>query len=191
MVAALFFSSCSSTIKVSADYDGKAAFGTFKSFNFRKVDSLPKDYPAIINPINQQRLENAVTDEMNLRQYVKSENPDIWISYYLKIDEKTDYQATTTTPFYGGYGYYGHYYGYGHGWTTVQSYDYEVGTLVIDIVDAKTNELVWYGVGTKVLKENNQNQEANIKNAISQIFGQYPFLAGQQEPVKTTSSPRR
>jgi hypothetical protein len=190
MALVLLVSSCGTSIKVTSDYNGKAAFGSYMTFNFKKSDSAMSDYPALINPINQQRLENAISDQMSLRKYASSDAPDLWISYYVKITEKTEYQATTSYPYYGGWGYYGHYYGYGHGWTTVQSYDYNVGTLVIDIVDARTNELVWYGVGTKVLKENNNDPEGSINYAVSQIFNHYPFLAGQQEPVKTTSAPR-
>jgi len=128
--------SCSSSVSVVTDFDSQMDFSSYKTYNFHKPDTVitTTELPAIINPLNQRRIENAIDEEMELRSYVKSDNPDIYVSYYLRVEDKTEYRATTYnygSPYYGGYGYYGYYGGYGHTMTDVQSYDYKVGTLMI------------------------------------------------------------
>lgn len=184
------FISCSSSVKVVTDFDGSMDFSSYKTYKFLKPDTVLAmgEMPAMINTLNQRRIENAIDEEMELRGYLKSEEADMFVSYYLRVEDKTEYRATSYnygSPYYGGYGYYGYYGGYGHTMTDVQSYDYKVGTLVIDLVDVKKNELIWYGAGTKALKENPKHVEREINDAVTRIFYHYKWLAGMDEPVKT------
>ncbi len=186
--------SCSSSIKVVSDYNGALDFSKYKTFNYLKPhpDSvkITGDMPVIVNQLNQRRVENAINEEMYLRGYTIADNPDIWVSYYLKIENKTQYTATSYnygSPYYGGYGYYGYYGGYRYGgtYTNVSSYDYEVGTLIIDLVDSEANDLMWYGAGTKALDYNPRHVEKVINDAVTHIFYKYNFMAGQKEPLRT------
>ena len=68
--------------------------------------------------------------------------------------------------------------------TDVTSYDYKVGTLVVDLVDAQKNELMWYGAATKALDKKLTNPEATINYVITKIFDQYRFMAGESEMLK-------
>jgi hypothetical protein len=106
----------------------------------------------------------------------------------VKIENKTETTATTYgnygSPYYGGYGYYGYYGGYGHSYTDVKTYDYKYGTLVIDLVDAKANELMWYGAASKALEDVSRNPEATINYIVTKMFNEYRFMAGQKEAIK-------
>ena len=185
----LFVLSGCSSIQVTSDYDKKTDFSKYSTFNFKKPEQLPNNYPTVINPINQKRIESAVMEEMSHRSYMMSSNPDLIVSYYLKVENKVDYQTTTyggspwATPYYGP-SYYGYYSGYGHSFSDTRRVDYQVGTLIIDIVDAKRNELIWFGTASKVLNTNNPDPEKTINEAVTKIFYEYPFLAGQREPVR-------
>ena len=61
-----------------------------------------------------------------------------------------------------------------HTQTTVR--EYEVGTLIIDLVDNKTDKLVWRGSVADTIREKNTPQERvdAINNAISQVMLAYP-----------------
>lgn len=182
-VFSIILSGCS-TISVVTDYDKDVNFGKFKTFNFKVPKEKNDTYPAIINPINQRRIENAIKEEMDVRGYTLSDKPDLWITYYVKVQNKVNYQTTTYGPSYYGPYYYGWYYGYSPSWTTVDAIHYKEGTLVIDLVDAKANKLAWYGIGTGTLAENPERIEQKINEAVSKIFNKYPFLAGQSEAMK-------
>ena len=192
----LILNSCTSSLNVVADYNGDLDFSRYTTYNFLRPnpDSLKKHKainPTIINQLNQRRLEAAIDEEMYLRGYSLSETPDILISYYVKIEDKTETTATTYNdygaPYYGGYGYYGYYGGYGHAYTDVSTYDYKYGTLIIDLVDAKANELMWYGAASKALEDVSRNPEATINYIVTKMFNEYRFLSGQKEAVQKHS----
>ena len=78
----------------------------------------------------------------------------------------------------GGYGPYG--WGWGGGWgggtTTTQVRDILVGTLVIDVADAKKGQLAWRGMGVKEVntQANPEKRDKSINNAVKKIFKNYP-----------------
>ena len=192
----ILLNSCSSSVKVTSEYDKKADFSKYQTYYFHNADIPESEYPSSLSAMNKQRIENAISKELNLKGYAKSLDPDIWVSYYFKVDDKTEYRTTTYggmySPYYGG-GFYGSYYGYGHSWASYSTtYNYQQGALIIDLVDVKANELIWYGIGTKTLDQNNSDPEATINAAIKKIFNSYLFYAGQKEPVgKQTKNPRK
>ena len=50
---------------------------------------------------------------------------------------------------------------------------------LIDLVDARRQQLVWEGAGTgRVTKEKLDNIEATVNAAVAAIFERYPFRAG-------------
>lgn len=185
-----FLAACSSSLKVVSDYNGGLDFSEYRTYNFYEPDTLidHQVLPVIVNSLNQRRIENAIDEEMELRGYEKSDDPDVLITYFLRVENKTEYQVTTYnygSPYYRGYGYYGYYGGYGYGWSDVSSYDYKVGTLVIDLVDSRKDELIWYGAGSKALRDNPKHVEQEINDAVTRIFYQYRWMAGEAKPLST------
>ena len=76
---------------------------------------------------------------MAAKGFTKSEtNPDVFVVYHVAFDKQKDI-STYSSGYGGGYGAYG--WGYGGGWgggtTTTQVRDILVGTLVVDLADAK------------------------------------------------------
>ena len=160
--------SCS-TIKISSDFDRTAGFASYKTYSFtEEALTLP------INDLNRNRLLKAVETEMAAKGFTKSDsNPDVMIDLKLKGEQKQTATATNT----GGYGY-GYRYGWGGGFsTTTINYDtYVDGTLFVDMIDAKKNQLVWQGRGTATLDPDasEAKREKNINYAVKQIFTKYP-----------------
>jgi hypothetical protein len=174
----LFLSSCSS-ISVTSDYDKTVDFTQFKTYEYYGwADESDK----ILNDIDKRRIEQAVEAEFGKRgmQLVKG-NGDLVVTLFIVVQEKTEQRATTTGA--GAYGgYYGGYYGYGPGWgwgpsystTTVSTYDYNVGTLVVDVFDKANEKLIWEGAGQGTIEENPQNRDKTIPKAVSKIMYNYP-----------------
>jgi hypothetical protein len=165
--------SCSS-VKISSDFDKTADFSSYKTFSFTEnALALPG-----INDLDRNRILTAIEKGLSGKGFAKSENnPDVYIDIQLKGEQKQT--ATATSSGYPGYGYgYGYRYGWGGGFsTTTINYDtYVDGTLFIDMIDAKKNQLVWQGRGTKTLEPDasQQRREQNLNYAIEQIFMKYP-----------------
>jgi hypothetical protein len=73
-------------------------------------------------------------------------------------------------------------YGYGYGWgpypygRNIDLSYYTQGSLIIDFVDNKKNELIWRGIGTAVLQDRGtpEEKEQFINEAVTKILDQYP-----------------
>ncbi len=174
-------SACSS-VKVTTDYDKSVDFSKFKTFEYF---GWAQESDKILNRFDKERIEKAFGEEFKKRglQYVES-NGDLIVTLYIVVEQKTQTTAHTTNT---GMGYgYGGYYGYGpsYGWgpsmgmgssnTTYSDYDYVVGTLVIDVYDAKAKQLVWESVGTKTVDDNPNTRDENIPRAVAAIMKPYP-----------------
>ena len=188
MKAALAFgllalAGCASGPEIRADYDRAADFGQYRSFGF--VANAGTD-SGDFKSLSTQMLQNAAARQMEARGYVRSDDPDLVINFKGQLEEKVDIESTPA-PYYGpGWGYagWGGAYWGGYGGTEVTTRRYNVGTLVMDVVDKDKRQVVYQGgVEGVVTKEMLQNREAAINRAVEHIFSKYPFVAGQSAPV--------
>ena len=180
---AIALAGCASGPDIQADYDRSADFGKYRTYGF--VSQAGTD-SGDFRSLSTQMLQNAAARQMEQRGYSRAENPDLVINFKGKLEEKVDVESTPA-PYYGpGWGYGGWYgapYG-GWGGTEVTTRRYNVGTLVIDVVDREKRQVVFQGgISGVVTKEMQQNREASINRAVEGIFMQYPFVAGQTAPV--------
>ena len=182
-VTAIALTGCASGPDIRADYDRSADFGKYRTYGFvAQAGTDSGDFRSL----STQMLQNAAARQMEQRGYTRAENPDLVINFKGKLEEKVDVESTPA-PYYGpGWGYGGWYgapYG-GWGGTEVTTRRYNVGTLVIDVVDREKRQVVFQGaISDVVTKEMQQNREATINRAVEGVFMQYPFVAGQSAPV--------
>ncbi len=170
-VAALAAAGCS-TIAVNQDFDTAANFAAYKTYAWIAQQApMPGDAKTALqsNTLIDKRVKTNVDAELAAKGMVlTADNPDAFLVYHLGIDQKIDVQDW-------GYSYPRYPYG---GWYggQVDVYQYNEGTLIVDIVDAKTNQLVWRGTATKTIDESAspEQREANLKEVVSRIFEKYP-----------------
>lgn len=172
LLSAVLLIGCSE-LKVVTDYDKQVDFNAFDSFTilpWEQADSL-------INSFDKERIVNAVkTQMMNRGHAYDTANPELAIMLFLKLDNKTTTRAYTSH--YGGYGYGYAYPGWGWGGgmtsTSYSDYHYTVGTLVVDVYETRTRQLIWQSVGAGTVDEDPRSRERSVPKAISYIFKRYP-----------------
>ena len=180
---AVLLAGCASGPDIRGDYDKTADFGKYRTFGFvAQAGTDSSEFRSLATQI----LQSAASSEMEARGYTRAENPDLVINFKGKLEEKTDIESTPA-PYYGpGWGYRG-YYGApwgGYGGTEVTTRRYNVGTIVMDVVDREQRAVVFQGgIEDVVTKEMLRNREATLNNAVAGIFSKYPFVAGQSAPV--------
>jgi len=157
ILVALSISACS-TMTVESDWDHDADFSSYKSFAW----VLPENADARANQIVENRIKSAVITNMEAKKLVEDNtSPDLHVTYMVNVQEQLDVSTTT----------YGYWRGSAVG--DVDVYAYDQGTLLIDIIDVKKNQLVWRGTGTGVLASDAGSQ-ANVDKAVQGILAQYP-----------------
>lgn len=157
--------------KVSYDYEKDANFSAFKTFAL-------KDGTKVGQPLIDDRIVSAIETQLAAKGLTKSDtNPDVYVVYHVAFDKQKDI-STYSSGYGGGYGAYG--WGWGGGWaggsTTTQVRDILVGTLVIDMADAKKNQLVWRGMGVKEVntQAKPEKRDKSINEAVKKIFKNFP-----------------
>lgn len=182
IMVALLTGACSS-IKVTSDYDRSADFSKYKTFMYYGWSDNSDE---VLTGFDKERIESAFEDEFRKRGWTYTkEGGDAIVSLFIVVDKKTSYNTYTDhyrTGMYGGmydpifgYGAVAHYGpGYGSSHSTTVQRDYLVGTLIVDVFDAKTEKHIWQGIGKKTINENTKNREERIKNSVAEIMKAFP-----------------
>jgi len=151
------------SIKVSSDFDRKADFTKYKTFNFSKeVDRIS------LNDLNRRRLKDAIAKEMEAKGFQISESPDVLVNAFVK--GKTKYSATANTNYYGGM----YYRGFGMSNTYVDVNKSIEGTLFIDVIDVQQKTMVWEGIAEGLVNPRTETREDQINNVVGMIFKNFP-----------------
>ncbi len=160
----LIVTSCSS-VRVNADYDKKANFESYKTYAYLKsaVDKVE------ISDLDKKRILHSIDDALTLKGFSKSETPDLLVSIFTKENQRVDIYNNASFGWGHGWGW-GPYMGMGY----TSTYITPEGTLYIDLIDAKTKELIWQGEGSGYLTKDIEQKDARIKEFVDRILSQYP-----------------
>jgi hypothetical protein len=169
VILLVIFSACSS-MKVTSDYDKNVDFGQFHTFSFtQSVDH------SRIKSVNKDLIVSAVSREMGARGYRKSGSlsVDLWVDLFIAFDKtikttQSNDQIVGMRPYrYGG----------GFSNSLVDQHSFVEGTLVIDVIDGKSNEIIWEGrVKTTIRDEQpDKAKEKLIDDAVTRVFEKYPI----------------
>src|SRR5437879_12117526 len=123
--------------QVKTDYDHSVNFGQYKTYSWEKVQT--KD------PLLVDRIKDAVNSALNAKGgTLVPSGGDVEV-----FAIETTQNRQTLDTFYNGFGGGRRWGGFGDATTTVETY--RVGTLVIDLFDAKTEKLLWRGSSSDTL----------------------------------------
>jgi hypothetical protein len=178
-MATLFFTMLFVNIifaQVKSDYDKTVDFSKYKTYTFK---GWAENSDQILNDFDKKRILESFRDELTARGMSKDDsNPDVGITLYIVVQQKTS--TTAYTNYNGGMGYgmgrwgWGAGYGMGSSTTTYSENDYLEGTIVIDFYDESSKNLVWQGVLTKEVTENPQKREKTIPKNVKKLMKAYP-----------------
>jgi len=166
---------CASQPAIYTNSDPLGDFSSFRTYAFAEpLGTDRSEYSSLLS----QFLKTAVSRELDARGYQRSDSPDLLVNFHTESKERV--QSTTTSgPAVGGFhGWRSGYYGVWGGYETRVT-QYTEGTLVIDIVDAGRNQLVWEGIAVDRVREANlRDLQGTVDQVVAQIFAQYPWRAG-------------
>lgn len=170
----LLLAACSSTPPVFVNEDPAADFSRYKTYNFESPLGTSRDDGA--QSLATTYLRRATAREMEARGYQLSNDPDLIVNFFVYTDEKISSRSVPTSGGYYGYrrGRYGGYTGYE---TRVDQYT--EGTVNFDLVDNRTDQLVWEGAITgKITDEVRENLQQVCDAVATEVFASYPYIAG-------------
>jgi hypothetical protein len=159
--------SCSPQFNVYNDYDREVNISAYSTYQWQvSPQPEPDENPIYRNELNDKRIKKAVDNAMKAKGYSLSDkDPELKLHYHIVVEDKTVVQLE---PF--GYKYSPY-------WLRreMNTYQYKEGTLIIDVMDAKTNTLAWRGWAVAMLDDiNPKNIERQLNNVVLRIFKKFP-----------------
>jgi hypothetical protein len=157
-------------LEVQTAFDPKFPLSQLKSFSFAKQERKPPDGLAT-NPGTESLIrENLDFQFSGIGMEKANAEPDFLFAFYAKSVLRTRWQ----TPSSGGPGSSG----------SPSPMGYEVGTLVVDIVDRRSNQVVWRGIATKSFDPNRPDSNRSVRDACTQLAKQFKKDAVKQTKAK-------
>ena len=158
-----------STVDIGVDYDHEEDFSAFQTYDWLPVEPEPTGDPRVDTPMLHDRFRYGIDRVLKEKGFQTSRSdPDFWVTYHLGVESKLDVQ-TVNQP-------YGR-----HGWARsvpeTHVTEYDEGTIIIDIADAREKELVWRGVGTGRMPNTQRKPDEmtqRIYEVVDDILADFP-----------------
>lgn len=175
----LFVCAACSTVSVNTDFNPAYDFNQLKTYDWVENGKAPSTDTRINNDLIIDRVRSAVEANLAARGFVKVNNQstDFQVSWHGGIEKKL--QVDTIDHFYSPYGYGAMYrdpFLSGSAFRTSTAREYEVGTLIIDILDPVKHKLIWRGSGSKMLSSESNSEETTrrINESVAAILKDFP-----------------
>jgi hypothetical protein len=181
LTLSLMLGACATGPDIRTDFNPATNFSAYRTFGFVAHPGTDRQG---YESLTTQYLKAAVQRQMTERGYqYTQQSPDLLVNFNARLRQRIVSDPAPLPPpgYIGYYGYRGGLYGPwpGYGFYS-DTYTYTEGTLNIDLVDARKNQLVWEGIARGAAEEADpQANPQGIDKVVAQIFAKYPFRAGQ------------
>ena len=155
----------SSAQQVKTDYDRSANFGQYKTYSWEQVKT--KD------ALDVDRIKTAVNAALAAKGWTQVDSGGDVCIVAIEITKNQQTLNTFYDGFGGGWGWR-RFGGGGFGQATTTTETYKVGTLVVDLFDAKTKQLIWRGTSSNTLSNNSDKNIKNLDKGVEKMFKQFP-----------------
>jgi hypothetical protein len=149
---------------VTYDYDRSANFSTYRTYTWARGTELTDE-------LNHARVVRAIDTALaakGLEWVEPGVNPDVLVAYHASFDE--DFQIIGSVHGSGPFGLGG------DEWGAASVQPVLVGTLVVDISDARTRAIVWRSLASSEIRPTDkpESRDKKIAKATRKMFKNYP-----------------
>jgi hypothetical protein len=191
---------CSSGIQVRTSVAPDASLAGLHTFSVlaapERSNSAPvlsANDPMLDNSITNQSLRNDLVQGFEAKGYTLSaSNPDFEVAYYAGTKEKMDTTYWNPGPHYRygfrGYGFRSNRYAWAWPWyasgpswpygPNMQVQEYTQGCVIVDVIDPKTQELLWRGQGVATVSADPATYSKDLAQSVSAVLKKFPQTAG-------------
>jgi len=154
--------------QVKSDFDHQANFSQYKTYSWQEVKPP--------NSLWDSRIKSAVDAQLAAKGWTQIDSGgDVAI-----VAIATSHTERTLQTFYDGMGGGWRWRGFGGmGEATTSEQDYKEGTLLVDLYDAKTKQLIWRGSAEDTVSNNADKNEKNLNKGVAKMFKKFPPQAAK------------
>jgi hypothetical protein len=155
---------------VQTEFDPKAEYARYRTWTWIAQPPGPEQAPAIQNPAVLALVRAAVERELGARGLARASGaePDLLVAVHGFARDRIQVNTYGYAMPVGPYGMYGAPAAYG---TEVRQY--RDGTLILDLVDGRTKQLVWRGTASDTVSSPSQVKDV-VQAAVRDMLVHYP-----------------
>lgn len=169
----LLLGACSSSYVPETDQSSSYDFSNVHTYSVIGDEQLKNP---MFSDIDRERFDAAIDISMQERNVVEvaAVKADVLVSYFVVTKDKIKVNSSYSSGYASSCYRCG--YGYGGGVTHISTRNYVEGTLVVDIIDNKTNKSVYRSTLVKPLKsfDTTQEREQAINKVVSDMMQKLP-----------------
>ncbi|HEX7030354.1 MAG TPA: DUF4136 domain-containing protein [Gammaproteobacteria bacterium] len=156
------------------EFDSSANFATLKTFQWLEPkygdDDVSVSHPVLQSPLLGRRVQQAVTAALEAKGYrAVEDDPDFYVTFHT-AESESQHRGSTYVQL--GYGRYSPHFGSGV-LLDLTPRTFQEGTLIIDVLDGDSEELIWRGWEDAYLTQRNFDNES-VSEAVRYIFTAFP-----------------
>ena len=167
-VIVIIATGCASTMTVGSYVDRSIERQAYRTFDWGPADALPTGDPRLDrDPFFRDQVQGAVERQLASRgvALASSAPPELLLHFHASISRRINPNLVDRT------------YGYCAEGACPDSVTYEAGTLVLDVVDVRTNRLIWRGWAQRNIEDvlNDRDRMARMINeAVTRMLQRFP-----------------
>jgi hypothetical protein len=182
--------------KIYIDHDTDYDSSKLETFQWAKTEETGLEQA---DPLLHSRIVNGIEHYLTLggvREVL--DDPDVYVTYHTNTKEDVSFNTSSYGYGYpGGWGYGGYYgahgYGYGGygGMSTTTVSTYIRGTLIVDVWDAASKELVWRGMAANItVSDNPAKMTSRIDKALKKMIDKWQQIKAYETKDKEKAAKR-
>lgn len=145
--------------QVSVNYNHSQSFAGYHTYAWGG-NNQNQIQDSILAQVAQQDIDTALQAK-GLQKVTEDKNPDLILTASGGMKQQTSYTAMGMR-------------GWGGGMGSITPEQNVIGTMIVDLFDAKSKSLVWRGIAQDTLSNNGDKNQKMVQNAISKMFKQWP-----------------
>lgn len=174
LLLSILLTGCQSAALSELDYDTSQDFSLWQSWHWANpaVEFYSREQAS---DLDQQRIQDVVGEQLLQWGYIPNEqHPDFLVRAWLGQEDRIERIYVQRGGYWGDP--WGRYWG-GPGWVEPQDIRYRAFTLQLDILDAKSQKLVWRASDQWAATRSNvrpQKRDAEIRKAALRLLKRFP-----------------
>jgi len=181
--AVVALAACASAVQVRTALSPDASLTGLRTF---RVEQTPKPKianaqsnsdPMLVNSISNRALRSDLQQGFEKLGYaVNDSTPDFCVAYYASTNQQLDITGWDYGyPFrprrWAGWGFYQPRFGAAFDPMVTQ---YTQGTVIVDVFDPKTKDLLWRGQGVAAVSDNQEQYTQELQTTVGAILAKFP-----------------
>lgn len=161
-------------IAIHSDFDPTVGFASLQSFTWLEPPAVEGADPFADNTLLRKRLRAAIELALGARGFRRVEDPeeaDFLATYSVILEENIRDNGSIGVGSYGGY----RRYGFGGVYSSPSIRVYQESTLIIDLLDPQSKDLLWRGWGSGIVgTRDRMRSEERLRDGVRMILDRFP-----------------